>query len=398
MTQRPVVTLRPALPADRLALWRWRNDPETRRASFNQAEVPLEDHTRWFDESLARPDRRIYIVLADGADAGMVRLDLTGGEATVNVNLAPERRGQGIGTRALRALCREAFEPLGLERLAAWVKADNVAARRAFERAGFRPTGGGDPLTFVRPPRLRVVAAIQARMGSQRLPGKVLQPLAGRPMIAWLVERLRAATEPAAVVVATSVESRDDAIAAFAGGVAVPCVRGSETDLVSRLLRAAEATGADALVRVTADCPFVDPAVVDRLVRVWREDDGGADLVVNNHPPSYPHGLDAEVLPLGTLRRLDAEITDAHHREWFPHWWQRANPGVLEVLNVPCDQDLSHHRWTVDYPEDLAFADRVFRALVPLVEAAFSMHDVLRFLETHPDVVEINAMHVHGGR
>ena len=397
MSRAPIVTLRPAVPADRLALWRWRNDPETRRASFNQAEIPLEDHTRWFEESLARPDRRIYVVQAAGVDAGSVRLDLSGDEATANINLDPEWRGRGIGARALRALCREAFESLGLARLTARVKADNSASRVAFERAGFQVINEGDPLILARPARLRVVAAIQARMGSTRLPGKVLRPLAGRPMIAWLVERLRAAREPATVAIATSVESRDDAIAAFAGEAGVACVRGSETDLVSRLLDMAAQMGADTLVRVTADCPFVDPGVIDRLVRVWREDGGEADLVVNHTPPSYPHGLDAEVLPVATLRRLDAEVADPYYREWFPFWW-RAHPDRYRVLNVPCVRDLSHHRWTVDYAEDLVFAERVFRTLVPSLGPAFSMDAVLDFLGSNPEVAEINAMHVHGRR
>jgi spore coat polysaccharide biosynthesis protein SpsF (cytidylyltransferase family)/RimJ/RimL family protein N-acetyltransferase len=385
------------VPADRLPVWRWRNDPETRRASFHQAEVPPEEHSRWFEESLARPDRRIYIVQADGVDAGVVRLDVKNGEATVNINVAPEWRGQGIGTRALRALSREAFGPLALNQLSARVKADNTASRRAFERAGFRPVDEGDPLTFVRPPRLRVVGAIQARMGSKRLPGKVLRPLAGRPMIAWLVERLRACQELETVVIATSVEVRDDSIATCAGEAGVPCIRGSETDLVTRLLQTAVRTGADALVRTTADCPFVDPAVIDGLVRGWWEDDGGADLVVNNDPPSYPHGLDAEVLPLATLKRFDTEIADPYYREWFPFWW-REHRDRVRVLNIPCERDLSHHRWTVDYAEDLAFADRVFSALVPVAGPAFSLREVLEFLDTHPEVAEINAMHVHGRR
>lgn len=142
----PIVMLRPAVPADRLPLWQWRNDPETRRASFNQAEIPLEDHTRWFEEGLASADRRIYIVQADGVDAGVIRLDLNNDEATVNINLAPEWRRKGIGILALRALCHEAFGRLGLKRLTAEVKADNTASRIAFERGGFVVNVPGDPL------------------------------------------------------------------------------------------------------------------------------------------------------------------------------------------------------------------------------------------------------------
>jgi len=161
MTAPPIVTLRRAIAEDRLALWKWRNDPETRRASFNQAEISLEEHSRWLEESLARPDRRIYIVQADGVDAGAMRLDLAAGEAMVNINLAPEWRGRGIGSRALRALCREAFGPLGLGRLTARVKADNAASRAAFEQAGFAVTGHGDPLVLA-------VAASEARLDLAR--------------------------------------------------------------------------------------------------------------------------------------------------------------------------------------------------------------------------------------
>lgn len=244
---------------------------------------------------------------------------------------------------------------------------------------------------------MRVVAVIQARMGSERLPGKVLRPLAGRPMLAWLVDRLRRAAGPAAVVVATSREARDDAIAAFARDRDVTCVRDSETDLVSRLLAAARATDAAALLRVTADCPFVEPGVVDALVALWRERAGQVDIVTNNDPPSYPHGLDAEVLPVATLARLDAEITDPHYREWFPLWW-RARRATYRVVNLRCARDLAHHRWTVDYVEDLAFADRVFAALAPSAGDGFTMEDVLRFLADHPDVARLNAVHAEARR
>lgn len=149
MTPPPILTLRPAVAADSPSLWRWRNDPETRRASFNQTEIPLEDHSRWFEKSLARHDCRIYIVQADGADAGMVRLDLSGEEATVNIAVAPEWRGRGVGTEALRAIRREAFGRLGLRRLIAQVKGDNPASRAAFERAGFLVTAPGDPVNLV---------------------------------------------------------------------------------------------------------------------------------------------------------------------------------------------------------------------------------------------------------
>ena len=390
----PRVTLRPATPADGEALWRWRNDPATRRASFDEREIPWAEHARWFADALGRADRRVFVVEADGVAAGTVRLDRAGREASVSISVAPEWRGRGVGTEALRLLCRAEAGEAGLERLVARVKPGNPASRAAFARAGFAVVEDDDPVLMARGPRPRVVAAVQARMGSQRLPGKVLRLLAGRPMLVWLIDRLRLARGPEAVVVATSVERRDDPIAELAAAQRAPCVRGSEVDLVARLLATARRTDAGALVRVTADCPFVDPAVVDALVATWRQHEGRVDVVVNNDPPSFPHGLDAEVIPLTTLERLDAEIADPYYREWFPYWW-RERRGEYRIVNVPSPVDLSHHRWTVDYAEDLAFADRVFGALVPRRGRAFLMQDVVEFLDAHPEVAAINAAHAH---
>jgi spore coat polysaccharide biosynthesis protein SpsF (cytidylyltransferase family)/RimJ/RimL family protein N-acetyltransferase len=385
------VTLRPATVADALALWRWRSDPQTRRASLNEADIPLDHHRRWLDESLACPDRRIDIVLVDGADAGMVRLDLQGARAVVSINVAPEWRGRGVGPAALCAVARRALDEPEPAVLVAKIKRENLASRRAFARAGFRVVEAGEWLVLERRARPRVVAAIQARMGSTRLPGKVLQPIAGRPMIAWLAQRLARCREVDQVVVSTSVESRDDAIAEFARGAAVACVRGSESDLVQRLRLTARQCDADVIVRVTADCPFVEPAVVDDLVRALRPRLGELDFVTNNDPPTFPHGLDAEVMPTATLDLLDLEVQDPYDREWIP-LHIKGHRDRFRILNVAHDADLSAHRWTVDYPEDLEFASAVFAAL----RADFSMHDVLRLLAARPALQAINAMHAHG--
>ncbi|OGR61032.1 MAG: hypothetical protein A2X36_05095 [Elusimicrobia bacterium GWA2_69_24] len=135
--------LRPADAGDCEALWRWRNDPETRRASFDEREVPLDVHARWFEGVLGDADRRLYVIEVEAAAVGMVRLDLQGRAAVVSINLAPEWRGKGLGLEALRRLGREAFDVLGLERLIARVKGQNLASLATFERAGYRPRPSG---------------------------------------------------------------------------------------------------------------------------------------------------------------------------------------------------------------------------------------------------------------
>jgi RimJ/RimL family protein N-acetyltransferase len=144
------VSLRPARPEDSHQLWRWRNDDESRRASFNSEFIPLERHEVWFRDTLQRADRRLYVILEDGTESGAVRLDISTDEAEVSIHLAPECRGRGLGTMALRALAEQAFGSLGLDRLVARVKPENTASRRAFLAAGFLVADEGHEVRLVR--------------------------------------------------------------------------------------------------------------------------------------------------------------------------------------------------------------------------------------------------------
>ena len=144
------VTLRPAAAADCHRIWLWRNDEATRLASLDSAPISLETHQLWFQESLRRPDRKIYIILSDGQEAGVARLDVAGVRGTVNIHLAPECRGRGMGPSALRALEGIAFGPLGLTRMEAEVKAGNAASLSAFQKAGFTLAGSGLMLSLVK--------------------------------------------------------------------------------------------------------------------------------------------------------------------------------------------------------------------------------------------------------
>jgi RimJ/RimL family protein N-acetyltransferase len=139
----PSVRLRPANAADCQRTWLWRNDPETRAASFESAEIPWDTHRRWFGDTLLREDRKLFVIEANGTPAGTTRLDIAGAEATVSIHLAREWRGCGVGTRALAALADLAFGELGIDRLLASVKPDNHASLAAFARAGFTRVESG---------------------------------------------------------------------------------------------------------------------------------------------------------------------------------------------------------------------------------------------------------------
>jgi UDP-2,4-diacetamido-2,4,6-trideoxy-beta-L-altropyranose hydrolase len=144
------VTLRPATPEDCRQVWLWRNDEGTRAASFDTSPISFETHERWFHESLRHRDRHVYIVLVDGQEAGVVRLDVAGARGIVNIHLAPEWRGRGVGPRTLAALEDVAFGPLHLTRMEAEVKAGNAASLAAFQKVGFTLVGGESVLNLVK--------------------------------------------------------------------------------------------------------------------------------------------------------------------------------------------------------------------------------------------------------
>ena len=246
---------------------------------------------------------------------------------------------------------------------------------------------------------MRIVVVVQARTASTRLPGKVLMPLARRPLLYRMLERVLAARTPAAVVVATTVDSQDDAVAAVAVEAGVACVRGHPTDLLDRHYAAAIASGADVVVKVPSDCPLIDPTVIDRVIRHYTAHAERADFVSNLHPPTYPDGNDVEVIPFGVLDTAWREAAAAHEREHTtPFIWER--PERFRIDNLTWESGLDYsstHRWTIDYIEDYQFLAAVYEALWTERRPIFSLSDVLSLLDARPDIAALNACHAGKG-
>jgi spore coat polysaccharide biosynthesis protein SpsF len=236
-----------------------------------------------------------------------------------------------------------------------------------------------------------VGAIVQARMSSTRLPGKVLKEAAGKPLLAHLLERLSRARTLDRIVVATSTYRRDDAIAKLCGQLGVPVFRGSETDLLDRYFRAAEEFGFDVVVRVTADCPLIDPELVDEKVEFFLQNRGRFDLVTNRHPLTYPDGLDFDVLSREALGHAWRSATAPHHREHtVPFFWETG----MRVHNFVDPENLfQRHRWTLDYPEDYELIRRIIEALHREGEH-FGTREVLAFLDKNPELPSLNAKYI----
>lgn len=233
---------------------------------------------------------------------------------------------------------------------------------------------------------MKTVIIIQARMASTRLPGKVMMDLNGAPMLYQVMARARLASAVDLVTVATTTNATDDTIAEYCKVQRVQCFRGSENDVLDRYYQAARHFGAEVIVRLTADCPLLDPAVVDRVIETFRA--GDYDYVSNTIEVSYPDGLDTEVFSFTALGRAWKEAKLISEREHVtPYLWKQ--PGLFRLANVKNETDFSKLRWTVDEPQDLEFVRRVYRYFG--TEPAFGMNDVVALLHTHPELCEINA-------
>jgi len=234
---------------------------------------------------------------------------------------------------------------------------------------------------------VKLVAILQARCSSSRLPNKVMRPLLGVPMLMRQIERVKRSKLIHTLVVATSVDASDDGLAELCRGNGVDCFRGSLDDVLDRFYQAAVSYGATDVVRLTGDCPLADPEVIDRVIQAYL--DAGIDYAANGLEPTYPDGLDAEVFRFDALERAWREARLPSEREHVTPYISQ-HPELFAQLKVGQANDLSHLRWTVDNPEDLEFVTRVYAALYP-VKPDFAMADVLRLIETNPDLSTFNS-------
>jgi spore coat polysaccharide biosynthesis protein SpsF len=233
---------------------------------------------------------------------------------------------------------------------------------------------------------MRVVAIIQARMGSTRLPGKVLKDLGGETVLARVVNRTRRATLLDEVVVATSILPADDVIARECEALKVACFRGDETDVLDRYYRAAQKFATDAVVRITADCPLIDPELIDAAIRSRL--DQKADYASNSLARTYPRGLDVEVFTADALSRAWSAAKEEYQRTHVtPYLYQ--NPELFKVISIAEEGDHSKYRWTLDTAEDLELLRAVYKHFGNRDNIRWI--EVLDLMEAQPELAALNS-------
>jgi len=237
--------------------------------------------------------------------------------------------------------------------------------------------------------RLKVIACIQARMGSLRLKKKALKKILGKTIIEHILKRLKAAKEIDEIVLSTSLKKGNNSLVKHAKDIGLRYYRGSEEDLISRLCETAKKFKADALVRVTGDCPLVDPDLVDKLVRIYRRHPKKFDYLTNIFPRAFPDGFDLEIYPFPTLSLLSKKINkNSPYRESFPSYILK-NEKNFRIFNLKNKENLSSFRLTLDYKNDLELISQIFEILGKNGRI-FKLKPIIKLLKQKPNLIKIN--------
>jgi spore coat polysaccharide biosynthesis protein SpsF len=239
-----------------------------------------------------------------------------------------------------------------------------------------------------------IIAIIQARMGSTRLPGKVLMKVNGRPLLAYQLDRISKSKKLDRVVVATSTLEKDDVIEDFCKDYGVDCYRGSENDVMSRYYECAKKYNPDTVVRMTADCPLIDPEIIDKVVQKFK--DNNVDYCANSVPPEtskFPDGSDIEVFSMKALERANVEVQDEHRREHVTfQFWQGQDYVSSQYTQ---DKDWSNYRITVDYPEDFEVVEYIFNE-AKKNKSFVHLDEIIEIIESNEEIKNKNSQYYFG--
>lgn len=239
-----------------------------------------------------------------------------------------------------------------------------------------------------------VGAFIQARMNSSRMPGKVLKKVQNKTLLSHMLDRVKKADKIDTIIIITSTDDQDDAIESFAKEENIKCFRGNNDDVLDRYYQAVLTFPCDTIVRLTADCPLIDPTIIDQVVTVFKNNQ--YDFVANTAPPhgaTYPDGMDVEVFSMANLKRAWQEAEKPSEREHVTFYFWK-NPTLFNTFRIDLENDLSAYRFTVDYPEDFTLVSHIITHFYPALPY---MEDMIAFCEENPDICAINS-HIERNR
>lgn len=236
---------------------------------------------------------------------------------------------------------------------------------------------------------MKVVLIIQARMTSTRLPGKVMKEVLGIPLLEYQIRRLKRSKLVNKIIVATTINKTDQPIIDLCDRLSISTYRGSEDNVLSRYYESAVENKANIVVRITSDCPLIDPLIVDQIVDCYIRNRDKYDYVSNTIKRTFPRGMDVEVFSFFALEKAYKEATKEYEKEHVtPHIYKNTNK--FKVLGYECDEDHSIHRWTVDTSQDFELVKKIIESLYP-DNPEFGIMNILDLFKSQPELLSINS-------
>ena len=229
-------------------------------------------------------------------------------------------------------------------------------------------------------------------MNSKRLPGKVMLKILEKPVLWHIYHRLNSCKNLDSVVISTGEKEKNQEICNFAEEFSIPYYSGSEVNLIERLYETAKKFNATSIIRVTADCPLVEPDIVDQVISEHKKSKNNYDVITNSFSYSFPHGLEIELWTTDILKKLNSEIKKLEFKEWFPIYVKN-NSNKFKILEIKNKKDLSKFRLRIDYPEDFKLIEKIYGELYN-DKIIFKIKDTLLLLEKKPELMKINSKYV----
>lgn len=408
------VSFRKIEKSDLEMIMNWRNHERILKNSRDRRVLTMEDQLKWFQRISGSGNDDMYIVLKDGAPIGVCglgRINRQDRTAEITYYLGVQQNPAmdvAIGIEVYAFLKKKGFNDYHFHRLHGEVFGFNKGGLRLALHCGFKNEGVKRQSVFwdgqhwdsimvgllaeeyyqQELGKIKVVIIVQARTGSTRLPGKILKEVMGKPLLSYLLERLKRVVLCNEICVATTTKEQEQPIVDICSQLSVKVFRGSEENVLERYFLAAQNLNANAIVRITSDCPLIDPIEIDKLIAYYLANSGCYDYTSHGLERTYPMGMEAEIFSFDALKRTYQEAKSDSEKEHVTLYMRR-NPALFRLGNLAYHENKKNHRWTVDTAEDFELIAKIIENLYP-ANFEFSLKDIIDICERNPQWQEIN--------
>ncbi|MCT4585621.1 MAG: GNAT family N-acetyltransferase [Peptostreptococcaceae bacterium] len=370
-------------------LFEWSNEKQVRNNAFNKNRITYKEHLNWFENKIKNINTHMYIYMNDDNFIGQIRIDIKDKIAKISYSIDSDCRGLGLGSKIIKELEKKVKEDsLNFNIFIAEVKEYNVASRKIFLKNGYEEYFDENKKCFIYKKKIDFIGVIiQARYNSTRLKGKVMKKILNKPLLYYSVKRSCISKYVDKTIVAISDSKDDIKIKKWCDDNNIISFIGSENNVLERYYKTAIENNLKIIVRVTSDCPFVDPKIIDMLILQYLNSD--CDYISNRiKNRTWPHGLDVEIFSFKALKKAYKEASEDEKQHVTTYILK--NPTIFKLKEVVLNEDMSEYRLTVDYEEDFKLSKILLEELILNEGIDFGWKKIIEILDNDKKLKKIN--------